>query len=186
MTGREISDAEMLAALLPNSVADLDRNGATQHVAPLQMTVAYQPGPNGTLVPVYVPVATLATPGMWHATPGVTQAVGVYDALPATVATPATPATRAIAQPLPGWAKGVAVVSVGVGAGGWLLAGALDLISSAVAGIAAGAAAALPLLVLAGVAVAALAGRRSGGKGEQGNRSVSISQTFTNNIKIGE
>lgn len=169
MNRPEISDADVLAALMPNSPADLvapetapaaPAPTALQNAPAGPLTVAYQPGPNG-LVPVYVPVP-----------------------MPT-----ALPAHQADAGPLvPRWAVGTAVTAVGVGAGGWLLAGALNLASAAVAGLAAGATAGLPLLVVAGVAVAALAGRKSAGPQRPGG-SVhvvqTVTQTITNSVRVG-
>ncbi|MER7757810.1 hypothetical protein [Kitasatospora sp. NPDC097643] len=170
MNRPQITDADLLSALVPDSPAAL-AGAETTPAAPaptvLQsaptgpLTVAYRPGPDGTLVPVYVPVPLA----------------------------PAAPAVRTDAGPLvPRWAVGTAVVSVGVGAGGWMLAGALNLMGTAVTALAAGATAGLPLLVVAGVAVAALAGRRStGGQGGQGVHVVqTITQTITNSVRIGE
>lgn len=164
MNRPQITDADLLSALVPDSPAALagaeTAPGAPaptvlQSVPAGPLTVAYHPGPNGTLVPVYVPAP-----------------------MPAAV-----PAVRTDAGPLvPRWAVGTAVVSVGVGAGGWMLAGALNLMGTAVTALAAGATAGLPLLVVAGVAVAAVAGRRSNGSGQ----GVRIVQTITQTVQIGD
>src|SRR5690349_16085617 len=130
MNRPEISDADLLSALVPDSpaalvAADTAPAPAPESVPAGPLTVAWRPGRDGVMVPVYVPVP-----------------------LPDTA-----PAVRADPGPLvPRWAVGTAVASVGVGGGAWLLAGALNLASVAVAGLAAGAAAGLPLLVVAGVA----------------------------------
>ncbi|MCX4752009.1 hypothetical protein OG455_41950 [Kitasatospora sp. NBC_01287] len=168
MNRPQITDADLLSALVPDSPAGL-AGAETTPAAPaptvLQnaptgpLTVAYHPGPDGTLVPVYVPVP-----------------------MPA-----AAPAVRTDSGPLvPRWAVGTAVVSVGVGAGGWMLAGALNLMGTAVTALAAGATAGLPLLVVAGVAVAALAGRRSNGGGQGTQIVQTITQTITQSVRIGE
>ncbi|MFF4821337.1 hypothetical protein ACFY2K_42920 [Kitasatospora sp. NPDC001309] len=165
MNRPEISDADLLALLLPDSPADLVAPApapAPVAAAPAgPLTVGYQPGPDGTLVPVYIPVPLAS------------------NAAAGAVVAPHP--TREAGPLVPRWAVGTAVASVGVGGGAWLLAGALHLASAAVAGLTAAATAGLPLLVLAGVAVAALAGRRSKDTGR-----LSITQTITQSIQIGD
>lgn len=134
---KEISDAEMLAALLPRDASELSPQSA-QH----PLTVSYQHGPGGAVVPVYVPMAAPQAP-----------------------AAPSGPL-------VPSWATGTAVVAVGVGGGAWLLAGAFKVVSMAAAAAAAGVAAALPMLIVAAVAVAAVAGRRGKGGSVEVRQSV--------------
>ncbi|MFF4821328.1 hypothetical protein ACFY2K_42875 [Kitasatospora sp. NPDC001309] len=167
MTPQQITDADLIASLIPADAAALDTPSPA-----VPLTVAYTPGDGGVLVPVYIPVplASNAAPGATVAPHSTAQAPAVRDAGPL----------------VPRWAVGTAVASVGVGAGAWLLAGALHLADMAVTGLVAGASAGLPLLVVAGVAVAALAGRRSSG-GTGGVHVVqTITQTITNRVHIGE
>ncbi|MFH8387723.1 hypothetical protein ACH4E7_43760 [Kitasatospora sp. NPDC018058] len=176
MTTHQPPNADLLDALLAGAVPDSPAAltpSATASPAPAvaagPLTVAYVPGQDGALVPVYVPVPLAS------------------NAAPQ--GTAVAPHSPVQAGPLvPRWAVGTAVVSVGVGGGAWLLAGALNLASAAVAGLAAGAAAALPLLVVAGVAVAALAGRRSKGATGSGSLAITqtITQTITNAVQIGD
>jgi hypothetical protein len=63
---KEISDAEMLAALLPSSPAAMEQ----------PQTVEYQQGPAGVSIPVYVSVAGVAP----AATPAATPATGTIPA----------------------------------------------------------------------------------------------------------
>lgn len=151
--GNQVTDAELLAALLPNSPADLMQHQAAPAPAG-PLTVAYLPSGQ----PVYVPVP-------------------IASNLPAVV--------REAGPVVPRWAVGTAVVSVGVGAGAWMLSAALGLLADGVAALAAGATAALPLVLVAGVAVAALAGRRSR-SGTGVSVTQTITQTITQSVRIGE
>lgn len=161
---KEISDAELLAALLPNSPAELEvRQEAPVVPAVAPMTVAYRQAPDGTLVPFYAPVTTVAM------------------AEPADASGPLVPR----------WAVGAAVTSVGVGAGGWMLASAFHMVSSAMAAFAAGATTVLPFLAVAGVAVAAFWSRRGNGRGNgpvnvTQSVATTFTQTITNSVRIGE
>jgi hypothetical protein len=158
-TAHQITDADLLAALLPNSPADLVKPPTAPAAAPAGIpTVAYLPSGQ----PVYIPV-------------------------PIPTNLPAVPA--AAGPLVPRWAVGTAVASIGVGGGAWMLSAALGLLADGMAAIAAGAATALPLLVVAGVAVAAVAGRRgaSGTGGTTGVSVVqTVTQTITNTVRIGE
>lgn len=170
MNRSDITDAELLAALVPDSPACLTspqdaagrapqgRQTAAQSLPEGPLAVAYQTRPDGSLAPFYVPVP-------------------VPQSLPA---------VRHDAGPLvPRWALGAAVTSVGVGGGVFLLAKALDILGGAASALAAGASAALPWLVIAGVVIASVVGRK---KTRGGGVSVvqTITQTITQSVHTGE
>ncbi|MER5675291.1 hypothetical protein [Pseudonocardia alni] len=161
-TSRQISTEDLLAALLPDSPA-----GA-------------QPTAPAPAAPAASPVLDVAA---------LLELARRQGALEATVAqkTPAPVAEDKLSSaPLvPRWAVGTAVAAVGVGAGGLLLAHALDLLAAGAAAVAAGISAAAPMLILGVVLVAALLGRRSG-KGDGGFEvTQTVVQTITQTVKGG-
>ncbi|GGV30733.1 hypothetical protein GCM10010260_83930 [Streptomyces filipinensis] len=157
VTGRSISDADLLAALLPDSPAGV------QPTAPPPAAPAAQP---------VLDVAALL------------DLARRQGALEAVVNTPA-PEDKLSSGPLvPRWAVGTAVAAVGIGAGGLLLGFALDLLATGAAAVAAGITAAAPMLILGAVLVAAFLGRRSD-KGGGFEVTQTVVQTITQTVKGG-
>ncbi|MFF5977203.1 hypothetical protein ACFY7C_37525 [Streptomyces sp. NPDC012769] len=154
---RPITDADLLAALLPDSPA-----GA--HPA------APAPAAQPTL-----DVAALLE---------LARRQGALEAAVTAQATPAVPAVPQKSGPIvPRWAVGTAVASVGVGTGALLLGWALDLLAAGAAAVAAGITAAAPMLLVGAVVVAALLGRRKGGGAFEVTQTVT--QTITQTVKGG-
>jgi hypothetical protein len=159
-TGRQITDADLLAALMPDTPA-----GA----APT--TPAPAPA---------VPVAPAAQPTLDVA--ALLELARRQGALEAAV-TKTAPASPANSGPIvPRWAVGTAVASVGIGAGALLLGWALDLLAAGAAAVAAGITAAAPMLIVGAVLVVALLNRRKGGGFEV---TQTITQTITQTVKGG-
>ncbi|MET8297678.1 hypothetical protein ACFYZ8_44660 [Streptomyces sp. NPDC001668] len=155
---RPVSDADLLAALLPDSPAGAEPTAATPAAQPV------------------LDVAALL------------ELARRQGALEATVAqtAPAVPAAPEKTGPIvPRWAVGTAVAAVGIGAGGLLLGYALDLLATGAAAVAAGITAAAPMLILGGLLVAALLGRRSGKDGGGLEVTQTITQTITQTVKGG-
>ncbi|MFK3735980.1 hypothetical protein ACI2LJ_37555 [Streptomyces sp. NPDC088090] len=160
---RQITDAELLAALLPDTAAGAE--------PPTTTTPAPAPA-----APPALDVAALL------------ELARRQGALEATVqAQAAQPAARAedklSSGPLvPRWAVGTAVAGVGLGAGALLLGWAVDLLVAGAAAVAAGIAAAAPMLIIGAVLVAALLGRR---KRDGGGFEVTqtVVQTITNTVR---
>ncbi|MFF4673039.1 hypothetical protein ACFY1C_24845 [Streptomyces sp. NPDC001279] len=131
---RQVTTEDLLAALLPDSPA-----GATP-TSPIPTPVA-QPALDVTAL------LDLAR------RQGALEATVTHTTAPAAPEAPAGPL-------VPRWAIGTAVASVGIGAGGFLLAHALDLLATGAAALAAGITAAAPVLILGIVLLAALLGGR--------------------------
>jgi hypothetical protein len=151
---RPVTADELFAALIPDTPAGavemtpVDDTPAPQAADTAGIaSVAYRPDGSGALVPVYVP-PPLAP-------------VAVPDHGPL----------------VPRWAVGTAVASVGVGAGAVLIGYALDLISEAVAALVAGAAAAMPFLIIGLVILVALLG---------GRRRPGLSVVVKQTVRIGK
>ncbi|MFI8258902.1 hypothetical protein [Streptomyces filamentosus] len=151
--GRQITDAELLAALLPDTAAGAE--------------------PTAPAAPPALDVAALL------------ELARRQGALEATVQAQAvTPAAPADSTPLvPRWAVGTAVAGVGLGAGALLLGWAVDLLVAGAAAVAAGIAAAAPMLIIGAVLVAALVGRRKDGGAFEVTQT--ITQTITQTVKGG-
>ncbi|MET9957309.1 hypothetical protein ABZ135_37935 [Streptomyces sp. NPDC006339] len=152
---RQITDADLLAALLPDSPA-----GA----APAPLVPAAQPT---------LDVAALL------------ELARRQGALEAAVTAKTTPAEDKLSSGpiVPRWAVGTAVASVGVGAGALLLGWALDLLAAGAAAVAAGITAAAPMLLVGAVVVAALLGRRKGNGAFEVTQTVT--QTITQTVRGG-
>lgn len=159
---RPISDAEMLAVLLPDSPAEI-------------IPAAVSAAPPVPAVQPTLDVAALLE---------LARRQGALEAA-VTAQTPARTEDKLSSGPLvPRWAVGTAVASVGIGAGTLLLGWALDLLAAGAAAVAAGISAAAPMLIVGAVLVAALLGRRS--KGGQGFEvTQTITQTITQTVKGG-
>ncbi|BAU84695.1 spdB1 [Streptomyces laurentii] len=134
-TGRQITDADLLAALMPDTAA----GAAPAAPAPAVPAV---PAPQ-------FDVAALLE---------LARRQGALEAAVTHTATIKTPAPI-----VPRWAVGTAVASVGIGAGACLLGWALDLLATGAAAVAAGITAAAPMLLIGAVLVVALLARRKGG-----------------------
>ncbi|WP_327170022.1 hypothetical protein [Streptomyces subrutilus] len=156
VTGRPVTTDDLLAALLPDTPA-----------AALASTPA---APSPAPAPAF-DVAVLLD---------LARRQGALEA-----ATAAAPAVPEKSGPLvPRWAVGTAVSAVGIGAGGLLLAQALDLLAAGASAVAAGIAAAAPMLILGAVLVAALIGGRSS-KDRGFEVTQTVVQTITQTVKGG-
>ncbi|BAU83851.1 spdB1 [Streptomyces laurentii] len=154
-TGRQITDADLLAALMPDTAA-----GAA-------------PAPAAPAAPAPAPQFDVAA---------LLELARRQGALEAAV-TQTAPAAETSASILPRWAVGTAVASVGIGAGACLLGWALDLLATGAAAVAAGITAAAPMLLIGAVLVVALLARRSKGGGIEVTQT--ITQTITQSVKGG-
>lgn len=151
--GRQITDAELLAALLPDTAA-----GA-------EPTTPSAPAPG-------LDVAALLD---------LARRQGALEA--AVYVGQVEPPAPAPAPLVPRWAVGTAVAGIGLGAGALLLGWAVDLLVAGAAAVAAGIAAAAPMLIIGAVLVAALLGRRKGNGGFEVTQTVV--QTITQTVKSG-
>ncbi|WP_327167102.1 hypothetical protein [Streptomyces zaomyceticus] len=160
---RQITDAELLAALLPDSPANI-------------IPAAVPAAPPVPAVQPTLDVAALLE---------LARRQGALEAAVTAHTAPALAEDKLSSGPLvPRWAVGTAVASVGIGAGTLLLGWALDLLAAGAAAVAAGISAAAPMLIVGAVLVAALLGRRS--KGGQGFEvTQTITQTITQTVKGG-
>ncbi|MEU7020945.1 hypothetical protein ABZ990_09875 [Streptomyces sp. NPDC046203] len=159
-TGRQITDADLLAALMPDSPA-----GA----APAA------PAAPATTVP--------AVPAPQFDVAALLELARRQGALEAAV-TQNAPAAETSGPIVPRWAVGTAVASVGIGAGACLLGWALDLLATGAAAVAAGITAAAPMLLIGAVLVVALLARRSKGGGIEVTQT--ITQTITQSVRGGD
>lgn len=98
---------------------------------------------------------------------------------------PSAPEPGVAAPIVPRWAVGTAVASVGIGGGAFLVSLAVPAIAAGAAALVAGAAAALPFIVVGGVAIACMTGRRKSASGPL-SITQTMTQTITNEIRMGK
>ncbi|MFB7829460.1 hypothetical protein ACFC8F_33905 [Streptomyces hydrogenans] len=165
VSGRQITDAELLAALLPDTAA-----GA-------EPTAPSAPAPAPAAPPAFDVAALLELARRQGALEATVQAQAAQPTAPAAVPADSAPL-------VPRWAVGTAVAGIGLGAGALLLGWAVDLLVAGAAAVAAGIAAAAPMLIIGAVLVAALLGRRKrdGGAVEV---TQTVVQTITNTVRMG-
>ncbi|MFD6081716.1 hypothetical protein ACFWG5_39800 [Streptomyces hydrogenans] len=159
--GRQITDAELLAALLPDTAAGAEPTApsAPAPAAPPALDVA----------------ALLELARRQGALEATVQAQAAQPTAPAAVPVDSGPL-------VPRWAVGTAVAGIGLGAGALLLGWAVDLLVAGAAAVAAGIAAAAPMLIIGAVLVAALLGRRR--KADGGFEvTQTVVQTITNTVR---